>query len=447
MDIAKQLSRRVLPSTSTGAFWLAFVACLSGCCLFFGLFRLAGMDRPFSVFGQDGYFELARSLIRGDGFVFAPGGSPVHHRPPLYPLVLTPIALFPDRLLMPAMVLLHSLMIGSVGALIFRLARRFFDLGIARAAFVIFLSNPWLYSNAMSPLTPVLQCLLYTSFIYVVAKEVVPPVADSATPTRSRDLPPWLLIGSIGGLLSLTHGTLIAVLGVSIILLMCLSFRRSDARLMRTTLLTALVSLIVVAPWTYRNWVTFDQLIPVVGGGGAMYVNQYWYWTNDDPLRQADESTAARLNDPSNWRFHGLAGQSLDTELNSEALALIRSRPSVFVKGLVLNATAFYFPSIVEVFRLGERNPGHREKLALTTLHLVLWTLTGLGLWHVRKSKSRRLPSLLLLLFVALYAVWYFPFHTSVAHTMYTFSTMPLLAVLSGLGLVSSYREVWRSGN
>ena len=410
------------------------------------------MNESFPVFGQDGYVELARSLVQGNGFVFEPGGSPVHNRPPLYPLVLTPVVLLPDFLLLPALVLFHSLMLGCIGALLFSIAHGLFGLSVARGAVIIFLANPWLYASVKNPLTPVFQCLLYTAFIYLLGKEILPLLTNHPARARSRFFPPWLLIGSLGGFLSLTHGTLIAVNGASMVLLMLLSLRRRDARLMRTTVLACLVSVLLVAPWTYRNWVAFDRLIPVVGGGGLMYGNQYWHWNQDDLWRETDKNaapgpklTVPSLSNPRDDGFHGLTSQALDAELSGKALRHIRSRPGVFVKGLVLNATAYYFPSVAEVFGPSNRRCANMEKVALTIFHLVTWTFVGLGLWHVRKQQEPRLQCLLLLLCVLLYAVWYFPFLTSVNHTMYTFATMQILAILAAVGLVYSRRRVRQS--
>ena len=442
-------TRRALPSTPTGAFWLVSVASLAGCYLLFLLAPFTGMSQSFPVFGQDGYFELARSLVRGDGFVFEAGGPPAHHRPPLYPLVLTPLALLPDHLLLPALVLLHSLMLGCVGALIFKISRLTFDLSVARGALVIFLANPWLYANVKNPLTPVLQSLLYATFIYVLGKAAFPVLTGRNSETDAGRLPPWLMIGSIGGLLSLTHGTLIAVNGAFITILMLLSLRRSEPRLMRTALLAAVISVIIIAPWTYRNWVAFERLIPVVGGGGAMYAYQYRYWTKDriwaDDAAAAGPTATPSSSTPLVWKYHGLTSEPQDAEVNARALDSIRTRPDVFAKGLVLNAIAYYFPSVAEVFRRGDRNFEDREKLALTTFHFTMWLFAGVGLLHVRKRRDLRVAFLLLLLCLLLYAVWYFPFLTSASHTMYTFATMPILAILAAVGLVFGYRAVSQS--
>ena len=145
-------------------------------------------------------------------------------------------------------------------------------------------------------------------------------------------------------------------------------------------------------------------------------------------------------------RFSGLENLELDGTVNELALDRIRSRPDEFVKGLVFNGIVYYFPSVAELFRpRASRNPLNLDKLAQTALHFVTWSLTGLGLWHVRRRQETRRVCLLLLLSVFLYAVWYFPFLTSVEHTMYTFATMPILALLAAAGLVCSWRAISRS--
>ena len=92
------LGRR--PRDSRDAFWIAVVIggvvglVLAPLAIRFG----ADSDSDFGGFAHDGYVELARSLARGDGFVFEPGGAAVSHRPPLYPLMLAPLMLLPEPL-------------------------------------------------------------------------------------------------------------------------------------------------------------------------------------------------------------------------------------------------------------------------------------------------------------------------------------------------------------
>lgn len=416
----------------TKAFWWTFIVCLCGTFL---LSEIVPAPQGFGgsrVFGQDGYFEIARSLGRGDGFVFEPGGPPVFHRPPLYPLVLVPILRLPEPLLFPALVLLQSLMIGVVGALIYTIARDYFGIGIARAALAVFLANPWLYANARNPQTPAIQCLLYTIFIFLLLREVIPALRGKPAPAGIPFLPLWLLLGTIGGLLSLTHGTLIAVNCVSFGMLFLFALYRRHTHLLRTALFGGVFSLLVVAPWTFRNWVTFHRFVPVVGGGGLMLGYSSRYWHGPDSATSSMRETAGIPK-----RFHGLPSEDLDVKANSAAVEQILSSPGMFAKGLILNAAAYYFPYVAEVFRPSPRSDyANREKMAVTCLHAALWFLAGVGFWRARANREQAQIQMLLFLAICLYAVWYFPFLTSVNHTMYVFATTQFLAILAAVGLV-----------
>ena len=432
-------TRYFLPSSPASAFWAALLACLSVTYLVYGLALLTGMTQRFPVFGQDGYFELARSLLQGDGFVFEPGGTPPHHRPPLYPVVLMPIAVLPDALLLPGLILVHSLMIGCVGFLIFTIAHRMFGRTTASVAVVLFLLNPWLYASVKNPLSPVLQCLLYATYVFVIGREVIPalcaPLAAKAT------FPAWLLIGSLCGLLTLTHGTLIAASGSFLIILAMWSARQRDFELLKTAAAAGLVAVVVVAPWTYRNWATFDRFIPVVGGAGLMYWHQERQWSPNAgrgsgggpvPGSSSHEMVA---NAPQ--RFNGVTSETLDNELTARALRNVKTRPGLLFKGFALGAIAYYFPSVAELLNTGGTGYGSPEQLAVTGLYLTAWILAAVGFLRRRRQVEARWKYVLLVLCIFLYAVWYFPFLTFTNHTMYSFATTPILALLAATGVVA----------
>ena len=54
-----------------------------------------GLNVEFTGPRHDGYVEIATMLVQGEGFRFEPGGPPVMHRPPLYPVLLMPFVGLP----------------------------------------------------------------------------------------------------------------------------------------------------------------------------------------------------------------------------------------------------------------------------------------------------------------------------------------------------------------
>ncbi|KKK55661.1 hypothetical protein LCGC14_3072300, partial [marine sediment metagenome] len=166
------LGKQIIPKTAKGAFWLSFWLCLLVCLfIIFVISPLTGLSKHFGK-ANDGYIQIARSLAHGHGYVFEEGGPAVFHRPPLYPFLLVPITFLPDFYQRPALILMQSVMVGFIGALLFQIARRLFNISTAKAAVIIFLLYPWVYWNAKNPMTPILQGLLYTLFAVLLCNEL-----------------------------------------------------------------------------------------------------------------------------------------------------------------------------------------------------------------------------------------------------------------------------------
>jgi len=163
--------KKLAPQSDKQAFWLSLFLCLFICGLIlFVVSPITGLSRNFGA-GNDGYIQLARSLVAGDGYIFEKGGPPVFHRPPLYPLFLVPVALFPENLQRFIIVIPQSILVGFIGMMIFKIARQLYNQKIAVIALFLFLINPWVYWNAKNPMTAILQTLLYLIFIYLTVSE------------------------------------------------------------------------------------------------------------------------------------------------------------------------------------------------------------------------------------------------------------------------------------
>ncbi len=236
------------------AFWLSFGLCLLVCLLFlYGIAPMMGIRQSFGAEAHDGYIELARHLVQGHGFVFEPGGTPVSHRPPLYPFVLMPVVLLPDGWQRPMVVFLHSLMVGGIGWLMFRMASYLLNRDVAKYAVGLLLLNPWLYLNAKNPTLPILLGFLYILFIYFIHQDVIDRCREQIDAKRVSLRSTWWLAGATGGLLSLAHGVMIAVNFAVLMACMVVAIVRCRRELTQHTVFAGLISVIFIAPWTYRN--------------------------------------------------------------------------------------------------------------------------------------------------------------------------------------------------
>ena len=427
--------KTLLPRENGRAFWLCFLVCLTaGLLIIWVVTPLTGIGRAFGP-GHDGYIELARSIASGDGFVFEPGGDAVFHRPPFYPLVLVPVALLPDGLERTGLVVLHSLMVGGIGALIFSIGRRLFSVRTGQTAVVLFLMYPWVYWHAKNPMTPIVQGLLYILFMALLGRELLGPCGHGKLWGRR------LALGAVAGVLALTHGAMIAVGVMAMILLFAVGVLRKDFSRAKTAVFAGLVMLCIVGPWTYRNWVTFGRFIPVVRGSGLAYFNgvSHWNFAVDEPARAGENYIDASLRitgiggtEADRTHFKGLKDIDSDDRANEKMLEHMRERPLRFVKMAFLNGIEYYFPAAVYPFLA--KKYFSVEALALTVFHAVLWVPAGLGIYRRYRNGQRVSGNLLLFTAIVFYAVWYFPFATFIGHWLYSFGTVPLLVIMAASG-------------
>lgn len=438
------LCRRIIPKTGKGAFWLGAGLCLLVCLLIiFVLPPLTGISKRFGGHGHDGYLEIATNIIRGHGFVFEPGGGPVLHRPPLYPLLISPLTLLPKGLWRLCLIIVQSAMVGGIAFLIFRIGKYLFCASIARTAVIIFLLNPWVYWHAKNPMTPIIQGFLYILFVFLIGSNVLAVLEGADSPQgKKRWWTKQLAIGGIGSALILTHGTMLASVFTLLFILFIIGMFRKSYRTVATSIISGMIIVILIAPWTYRNWVVFKRFVPVTSNCGVAYIQGLVHWNICGELaaRPNESYDAATLRflgikgDTSSYmQYYGFNDPGMDAELNMKVKEYIRMHPGIFLEKLLLNSIDYYFPSIVYPFLAVKIFSV--EELALTLFHLTLWGLAFIGIRSGRGQKKSRLQTILMLFPIILYGVWYLPFVTFIGHRLYTFGTIPFLSLLAARGL------------
>lgn len=430
-----------LPGNGREAFLLAAGAgCAIGLTLVAFVLRDGAIqDGPFGGVKQDGYLELARSLVRGDGYVFAPGGDAVSHRPPLYAFLLIPVALLPDGWQRPALVVLQSLLLGTICASTFRLAARWFGDATARVATRLLLINPWLYWMAAVPMAPLLQTALYIWLLRLLF----------AWGPGERISSPSLLAGGVAGALALTHGSMLLTIPLLFGVAGVLALR--DPASLRRLALASLLTVACIAPWTARNWTVFHRVIPVASNAGLAYFAGSAHWghgplTGTTPPEEIWGAPAAieglhmaGVDRPLEevTHFYGLRDVELDARLQSLALAHAREDVPRLLTKMALNGLENYFPSVFPLVRgsqptLLERLLSSPLKLLRSAFYLGLFALALVAL--LRPPKGRGLELALVVTALVAFVAPYLPFLTFVAHSMYNFGSLPCLAILAALG-------------
>lgn len=438
--------KRVIPKTAKGAFWLSFWLCLFGCLfVIFVLPPLTGLSKWFGGDGHDGYLEIANNIIRGNGFVFEPGGVPVFHRPPFYPLLISPLTLLSKGLQRPCLVLIQSIMVGGIASLIFGIAKYLFGPSTAEKAFIIFILNPWVYWNAKNPMTPITQGLLYTLLVVWAGSELLTILGRYSVPASKTKL--WskrLAMGIVATALALTHGAMLAVNIVLLFILFIAGIARRNYQATKTSIIAGVIMVTLIAPWTYRNWVEFHRFIPIAGGSGLAYFNGnvHWEGITQEPQRKGEGYIDASLRvagiegtEAAHTHWKGLKDIELEDKINEKMIEDLRTHPGAFMKKVLLNAVEYYFPMFTYPYLSVKYF--NTEKLAITIFHSILWTLALIGIRQGKKGNMSWSSEGLMLTAIVLYAIWYLPFATFIGHSLYTFGTIPFLSILAAKGVGS----------
>jgi hypothetical protein len=309
-------SRRLLGAIVAGAILLRLAL------MFGGLGRL---DDP------DHYLTLATTLAEGRGFAI--DGRPTAYRPPLYPILLTPlVAILPRPALPWGLGGLHlALGVGTI-LLVERAARQ---LGLTPARCLV--------AAAVVAFDPVLAAQCRSVMTETLAAFLVAATLAAVTLPGSRGA----ILGGVGfGLASLCRPSFLPAAIVAGMLGLVVGPGNGKARIARAGLVI-LSTFAVLAPWAWRNARVFGEPVWSTTHGGytlALANNPVYYaevldgppgavWSGPNQAAWFDEvgrSTA------------GMTEPEADRRLRSQALSILRDRPGDFARASLARLGRFW---------------------------------------------------------------------------------------------------------
>lgn len=447
-------------SVFVSVFFLAF--CTGALILYIigPFFNLAG---NFGGQGHDGYIELARNLVHGEGYVFEPGGPPSIHRPPAFPFFLIPAAILPDSLQQLGVIILNSAFLGGCASLLYKLTNQYFNPRLASIAVVVLVLNPWALWMVKNPTVAIFQMFIVTAFIALIA--------HLFSRTEESFLGSGVALGLVGAILALTHGVMLPMVFTVFVLFFIAGWIKKQKAWLKVTSLALVVLFLVVGPWTYRNWQVTDRFMPVAGNVGIAYFlgNAHWELGEPDPTLDLPKNEAVLFHEktrvllfagidqpPSEiLQFFGMRDPDLDAQLTQKAIRHVLQNPSLFVKKIFLNGLEFYFP----LFHcLAPPDPKPMSKHSLRTrvfkdcrkdtflesfYFLLLWVFAAIGTVNTFIKNNKTTHFIVLLGIIFLIAFPYFPFVTYIGHSYYTFSTLPFLSILSTSGILCVWNRLF----
>jgi len=361
------------------------------------------------------YLSLARSLTAGQGFTYDPiltaGGAEPFGRAPGYPAFLALVGggRAPAEAV-PAPVKIAQSIFGGLGVLMVgMLAQR---LGGPRGAVLAAIG-----AAGYPPLVWIAGYALSEALFWPIGL-LAAWLFDRAV--RSRRLPDALLCGLALGVGTLIRPALILFLPLAALYLL------SRRQLMTFAVIVGGL-LVVVGPWTMRNYSHHGRLVFVASEGGVTF------WTGNHPLAIGDGDMAANIaikrdNQRLRAQHPGIGEEDMEPIYYREALTWIRQHP---IDWLTLQARKVFY-LVVPV------GPSYTLHSTLYYVASVASYLTILGLVLATIARTRpafaAVPGLWLLAASAvLVALIFFPqerFRIPVID--------PVLVILAGAGLASS---------
>jgi hypothetical protein len=261
------------------------------------------------------YLALAHNIAEGHGFTYPPPlpGEPEPERfgrAPVYPLFLAGVdLLYPGTELVSAVKAAQS----AVGALgIWLLAGVAGRVSGARGATIA----AWI--AAVHPPLVWTPAYVFSETLYMALALGHVVATDRALASRGPSRP-WVVCGLLGGLAALTRPA-------HLFFLLLLGLYLLTRRKLLPVMLAAAGALLVIAPWTVRNWQEHGRPILIASEGGITF------WTGNHPLSSGEGDMAAnpaikRDNQRLRAAHPGLTPEALEPVYYREAFRAIAEHP------------------------------------------------------------------------------------------------------------------------
>lgn len=389
---------------------------------------------------DDGHDQLAASLLRGDGFRFAPGLPPNVTTPPGYAFLLaalyavTGVALDENWRIW----ITHSLLDVATTALVMAIAARMFgERRPALAAGILYALYPQMLAYCARPYGEVLATFLLATGTWLAVefvaagdrRDVGETAGGGAASRRARAIA--LTAGLAGVFFGLAALVKEKALLFPPVLAAALAWRWRRSLRTRWAPIGLLVAgaLLAVGPWLARGYQVTGKLMPVTSRTGRAV---HWGLVSDyaRPDVDAGQVPAPGTPDTAKWAIiyppapegdstmsEARSRLERDDALLASSLRLVRERPGAFVRSALTKFLAFWYwgqPRVIWV----------NFATQIPLLVLAVW---GMALAR-RRGGAMLVPVLLILYFAGIHTLL-------VARMRYSLPVMPYVIVFAGYTL------------
>jgi 4-amino-4-deoxy-L-arabinose transferase-like glycosyltransferase len=370
---------------------------------------LAVVFLPQSAPDTGTYHNIAINLLEKGAFSLD-GVTPTARFAPVYPAFLAAsyklfgAAFLPVRMIQVIIDSFTCALIYHIAITVFQRER----IGVISGLIAGF--HPSLIGSATFVLTETLYAFLLTVSVLFLVRAV-----------KSSKIRAYCLAGAALGIATLCRPT--SMLFPLFLLAGTVFPRRSRLRIAGAAVF-ALAMLVVIVPWTVRNFIVFEEFIPVaIGGGGNLWIGSYIPWDGD--FNYQDLSDKRKIEE-------GHSPLEADKRLWEEGIKNIKSNPAGYLRLCAKKFGRFWFGI-----------PGSKEVLkgkavilkSLYAIHFVLLVLFAAGM---KKSFSELNPGITVLL---LMIVYFTLTHVILfAIPRYRIPIMPLVIIFASRGILEFMR-------
>jgi 4-amino-4-deoxy-L-arabinose transferase-like glycosyltransferase len=336
-----------------------------------------------------GYVRMARSLLRGDGF--APYGSVLNRRGPLYPAAIALVYLITGEHAIVWQVL-QAILHGLTCVLVFGVARRMYNERTAIIAGVLCALHPTLLRYVPDFHVETTLTFLSTLGLWCSVRFLEKPNAKTGA-----------LFGVVAALGALAKPVLLLTpIAFAAWWLVCdrgrsgLHRERSSrqrsasaspwipARWLAAAAIFAAMGLVIL-PWTYRNYRTSGHAVLITTGAGDAFLRGYVFSRTEYALLRSPPYTNAE--NASNAMFMDLCAQA-GTVWQRDDVESDRILAQAAKHKLVEEPGAFVRKFAVQIFTFWYQMTSLRNSLVAGISALVLWCLALVG-WRRARAEGR----------------------------------------------------------
>ncbi len=381
----------------------------------FSVFLLGAYCRYAAMFNEEyrnlfadseDYDGIAMSVVRGDGFRNELGDLTAL-RPPLYPYFLAANYLVFGHSLKAVQLSQFFISLVTI-VLIGWLAYQIYGRVTGCIAFAIASLYPAFYAyyySSASILTETLYTFLLVGSVWLVLLALSNKKKSAA-----------IAAGILLGLTVLCRPTPLTIL--LFLPFFCVLCGYEVKASFRQCCLICFFCLATILPWTIRNYLVFQQLVPVVtSGGGGFYASNH---RGSDGLGTKFYGDIV-LPEDSRLRAKGWSEPKRSTYFSNLAVNFIRENPADAAL-LILKKVFLYMDPNITIYKGGRATRQVNWSFILVTLMSFGGVFVGL------KNQTTRSPTLLLGVFFVFFLMLHAVVHTS---HRYRFPTEPLLIVFA----------------